>query len=153
MTSPQSESGRILRIIDANFNRISEGLRLLEEIARMLLDDVALTEQLKSLRHGLIRGDASFQERLLQARDSAGDVGMDIEVAGEDKGKELPTVLVANARRVQESLRVLEELAKTPGLPPELDSEKFKHARFALYTIEKELMAKLLGQIKDGKKT
>ena len=146
MTSPQSNSGRILRIIDANFNRISEGLRLLEEIARMLLDDAGLTQQLKSMRHDVIRSDDSFQEQLLQSRNSAGDVGVDIEVPGEEKGKSLPIVLVANARRVQESLRTLEELAKLPGLPPGFDSEKFKHARFSLYTIEQELMSRLLHQ-------
>lgn len=148
MPSSQSESNRILRIIDANFNRISEGLRLLEEIARLYLDDAALTQQLKSVRHDVIRGDVSFQKRLLQARDAAGDVGVDIEVAGEAKSKDLPIVLVANAKRVQESLRVLEELSKVPGSPAELDSEKFKHARFNLYTIEQELMAKLTSQDK-----
>ncbi|HLB27982.1 MAG TPA: hypothetical protein VJK47_02095 [Dehalococcoidales bacterium] len=152
MTSSKPDSSKILRIIDANFNRISEGLRLLEEIARMLLDDAGLTQQLKSLRHGIIRGDISFQQKLLQSRDSAGDVGIDIEVAGEEKGKELPIVLVANAKRVQESLRVLEELSKVPGVPPELESEKFKHARFKLYTIEQELMAKLLEQDKKADK-
>lgn len=151
MALPQSNSGRILRIIDANFNRISEGLRLLEEIARMLLDDAGLTQQLKTMRHDLIRGDVSFQEQLLQSRDSAGDVGVDLEVPGEENGKELPILLVANARRVQEALRVLEELSKLPGLPPELDSEKFKHARFKLYTIEQELMSRLLQQAQKEK--
>ena len=146
MTSPQSDSGRILRIIDVSFNRISEGLRLLEEIARFILDDAALTEQLKTLRHDVIRGDASFQEQLLQSRNSAGDVGIDIEVAGEDKGKELSIVLVANARRAQESLRTLEELAKLPRNPTGLDSAKFMHARFNLYIIEQELMSRLLRQ-------
>ncbi|MFC2010373.1 hypothetical protein ACFLUL_02185, partial [Chloroflexota bacterium] len=68
MTSPQSSSGKILRIIDASYNRISEGLRLLEEIARMLLDDATLTEKLKTMRHELIRGDTSSQQRLLQSR-------------------------------------------------------------------------------------
>lgn len=146
MTSPQSSS--ILRIIDVSFNRISEGLRLLEEIARFILDDASLTEQLKTLRHELIRGDASFQEQLLQSRNSTGDVGMDIEVAGEEKGKELPILLVANARRVQESLRTLEELAKLPGNPGGLDSAKFMHARFSLYAIEQELMSRLVRQEK-----
>jgi len=51
---------------------------------------------------------------------------------------------VANARRVQEALRVLEELAKVPDTTPELDSEKFKKARFNLYTIERTLLSKLL---------
>lgn len=147
-----SSSGKILRIIDANYNRISEGLRFLEEIARMLLDDAGLTEELKTLRHDLIRGDISFQAKLLQSRDSAGDVGIDIEVSGEEKGKELPILLVANARRVQESLRVLEELGKLPGLPAEFESEKFKHARFTLYIIEQKLMSRLLEQEKKGQK-
>jgi len=51
---------------------------------------------------------------------------------------------VANARRVQESLRILEELSKIPGTTPKLDPEKFKQARFALYTIEQKLLSKLL---------
>ncbi len=151
MTSQQSDSGRILRIIDANYNRISEGLRFLEEIARMFLDDGSLTQQLKTIRHDVIRGDVSFQTQLLKSRDSAGDVGIDIEVSGEEKEKELPILLVANAKRVQESLRVLEELAKLPGMPTGFDSERFKHARFNLYTIEQELMSRLLQQQKRGK--
>lgn len=143
MTSPRSSSQQVLRIIDANLNRIGEGLRLIEEIARLMLDDTALTGQLKTLRHELIRSDSSFQQRLLESRNAGGDVGADMEVAGEEKEKALPIVLVANARRVQESLRVLEELSKTPEAPAELESEKFKQARFNLYTIEQELMSRL----------
>ncbi|MFC2020966.1 thiamine phosphate synthase [Chloroflexota bacterium] len=144
----QSNQNQILRIMDANFNRIGEGLRLLEEIARLLLDDTDLTQQLKTMRHELIRGDASFQQQLLQSRNAAGDVGADMEVAGEEKRKEIPILVVANARRVQESLRTLEELAKLPDTPAELDSEKFKQARFNLYTIEQELMSRLMRQDK-----
>ena len=55
-----------------------------------------------------------------------------------------PIMVVANARRVQEALRILEELAKVPAATPQLDSEKFKQARFALYSIEQELLSKLL---------
>jgi hypothetical protein len=49
---------------------------------------------------------------------------------------------VANARRVQEALRVMEEIAKNPGIP--LESDKFKRTRFNLYTIEKKLFSKLM---------
>ena len=139
MASPQTS-----RIIDANLNRIGEGLRLLEDIARLLLDDAALTQQLKTMRHELIRGNLSFHQQLLQARNSTGDVGIDIKVLGEKQQRELPTIVIANSRRVQESLRILEELAKIPDITPELDSEKFKQARFDLYTIEQELLSKLL---------
>ena len=130
------------RIIDANLNRTGEGLRFLEDVGRLLLDDSDLSQQLKNLRHDLVRGDVSFNRRLLQSRDSEGDVGVDLEVPGEARQKELPDAVVANSRRVQESLRVLEEMAKLPGTA--LDPEKFKHARFTLYTLEKKLLFRLL---------
>ena len=148
MTSSDSTSRQTLRIIDANLNRIGEGLRLLEEIARLLLNDTTLTQQLKNMRHELLRGDWSFQQRLLSSRDSEEDVGVNLEVPGEEEQRELPTTVVANARRVQESLRTLEELAKIPGISSELDSEQFKQARFSLYTIEQNLLARLMRQDK-----
>ncbi len=148
MTSPEAQSKQTLRIIDASLNRVGEGLRLLEDIARLLLNDAFLTQQLKTMRHELIRGDRSFHQQLLQSRNSEGDVGTNIEVPGEEKERELPTTLVANARRVQESLRTLEELAKVPGTTPELDPDKFKQARFNLYTIEQKLLSRLLRQDK-----
>ena len=147
----ESISSQTLRIIDANLNRIGEGLRVLEEVARLLLDDAALTEQLKNMRHEMLRVDLPLQQRFVQARDSVGDVGVDLEVPGDVKHRELPATVVANARRVQEALRVMEELAKTPGTA--LDSEKFKQARFGLYTIEKALLARLLRRDRVAKLT
>jgi thiamine-phosphate pyrophosphorylase len=138
------------RIIDANLNRAGEGLHLLEEIARMMLNDAKLTQQLKAIRHEILRGDLAFNQQLIQSRDAESDVGFDIEV-GEDKQRELPVTVVANARRVQEALRILEEMAKLPGTRPELDAEKFKQARFALYTIEQQLLSKMLRQDKSAK--
>jgi len=148
MPSPEAISGQTLRIIDANLNRIGEGLRLLEDIARLLLNDAALTQQLKTMRHELVKGDWSFNKQLLQARNSEGDVGINIETPEQEKQRELPLMVVANARRVQESLRTLEELAKIPDITPKLDSEKFKQARFNLYSIERNLLSKLLRQDK-----
>ena len=133
-----------LRIVDANLNRIGEGLRVLEDIARLLLDDAGLSQQLKDMRHGMVKVGGTLQRQLLQARNSAGDVGADLEVGGEDKQRDLPATVMANARRVQEAMRVMEELAKLPGV--NLDGEKFKQARFKLYTIEKELLVRLLDQ-------
>lgn len=149
MSSAEAISPQTLRIIDANLNRLGEGLRFLEDVCRLLLNDTALTQQLKNMRHDTIRGEWSLHQQLLQARDSEGDVGIDLAVPGEQKQRELPITIVANARRVQESLRVMEELAKIPGIT--LDSEKFKQARFALYTIEKTLLSKLLRRDKINK--
>ena len=88
-------SNHTLRIIDANLNRIGEGLRFIEDVARMLLDDATLTQQLKSMRHEVVRNDWPLYQQLLQARDSESDVGVDIEVSGEEKQRELPASIVA----------------------------------------------------------
>ena len=132
----------MLRLIDANLNRMSEGLRTLEDVARFLLDDATLTAKLKSLRHGLAVEDASLKRNLLSARDSADDVGAFAEADSEAQRQDLPSIVTANARRVEESLRVLEEFAKLPEIM--LESARFKQARFALYEIERELTAKIL---------
>lgn len=130
---------KILRIVDANLNRIGEGLRFLEEIARLGLDDAALTRKLKLMRHELLTGSGFSARELAVARDAESDVGADVEEKSE---RDLESSIVANARRVQESLRVLEELAKLPELPG-WDTARFKRARFALYTIEKEILGGL----------
>jgi len=144
MSAPEVMSAKTLRIIDANLDRIGEGLRVLEDIARFILNDTPLNQQLKNLRHDLIRGDLSFHRRLLQARDARGDVGIDLAVNPQSAQRDLPSLVIANARRVQESLRVLEEMAKLPQWSSQLDSERFKHARFALYSIEQTLLFYLL---------
>ena len=148
MASPEVMSKQRLRIIDANLNRAGEGLRFLEDLARLILNDASLTQQLKTMRHEELIGDWPFNQQLLQSRNSEGDVGIDIEAPGEEKQRELPLTVVANARRIQESLRTLEELSKIPGTTPKLDPEKFKQARFALYTIEQTLLSKLSRQDK-----
>ncbi len=140
-----------LRIIDENLNRLSEGLRVLEDIARMLLNNAEITQQLKTLRHNLISADISFNKQLIQSRDSEKDVGARTVVAGEETNRSLADLLVANSKRTQESLRVLEEMAKLPAL--NLDSNNYKNARFEVYTVERNLLSKLLRQDKIKKLT
>ena len=135
-------SNQTLRIIDASLNRIGESLRLLEDVARFLLNDATLSKQLKAMRHELAPRKPSTKEQLLQARNSEGDIGVDIEVSQQTKKRELPATIIANARRAQESLRVIEELAKIPDI--DLKSDRFKRARFNLYDIEKALLSGVL---------
>jgi len=144
MASPRAPLQQILRIIDANLNRASEGLRVLEDLARLLLNDAALSQQLKTMRHELVKGDLPFNTELIQARDSEGDVGINTLAPGQEKPRELPIIVTVNARRVQQSLRTIEELSKTEDMTPKLDPEKFKQARFNLYSIERDLLSKLL---------
>lgn len=134
----------ILRIIDANLNRVAEGLRVIEDVARLGLNDGALSTELKAIRHGLVETGPDFQRDLLWSRDASGDVGRDTKIAGQSPDRDLEQAVIANSRRSQESLRVLEELAKTPGVGDRLDSEKCKQARFRVYAIEQLLLALLL---------
>jgi thiamine-phosphate pyrophosphorylase len=135
-----------LRIIDANINRTGEGLRVLEEFARLALSDTALTGRIKNMRHAILHIDAALQRRLISARNAAGDVGAGMTAAGDEKRRDPSETIIANARRVQESLRVLEEIAKEPAAG--LESGVYEKARFELYTIEKELLSKMLRQDK-----
>jgi thiamine-phosphate pyrophosphorylase len=129
----------MFRLIDANLNRLSEGLRLLEDVARFILNDATLSSRLKALRHDLLIKTESFQQTLLTARDAEGDV---TAFSKETMSRsDVNDVVTANARRVTESLRVLEEFAKLPDI--DLDPMKFKRARFEIYEIERELSGKV----------
>lgn len=134
----------MLRLIDANLDRIGEGLRLLEDVARFILNDPHISAELKSLRHELAVDDPALQKALLQARDSAGDVAAFAEEVTHRQN--LQSVIIANSKRVEESLRVVEEFAKLPEVT--LDSSRFKKARFDLYQIEKNMVSRLLRQDK-----
>ena len=139
----------MLRPVDANLNRVREGLRVLEEIARFVLNDQSLTHELRNLRHGLGEAAAPVQAELLSARDVAGDVA-----AAEEPGggrQDYVALVLANSRRVQESLRVLEEFAQLPEMAPILDWSRFSRARFAVYALEQRLLSRLLRREKAQK--
>jgi len=135
-----------LRIIDANCNRIGEGLRFLEDIARFILNDAQLSHELKTTRHSLIDSLSNFGAESLSARDPTGDIGQNIKSIGQHH--DLASLVTANAKRVEEALRVTEELAKLPDISPTLSAKQFEQARFTVYLLERELLAKLLRQAK-----
>jgi thiamine-phosphate pyrophosphorylase len=135
-------------MIDVNLNRSSEGLRVLEDVARFLLNDAELSQRLKSLRHDLGRETKSLSVVLLSQRDSEHDVGRphskDKELIMEATSlRGLLDLVTANAKRVEESLRVVEELAKLPRISTMLNSASFEQTRFALYTLERDLISRI----------
>jgi len=131
---------QILRIIDANCNRISEGLRFLEDIARFLLDDAALSQKLKTMRHNLVTSLSQFGTSLISQRNAKTDVGAGRVIK---HSQDISTLVTANARRVEEALRVVEELSKLPELSAILHSKDFEKARFNLYTLQREMVSRL----------
>lgn len=129
------------RIIDANYNRVSEGLRVLEDIARMILNDAVLSKKLKSMRHKL-RDDIANNIELISHRDAENDVGSGLEPLTEQS--DLVSIVRANSRRIEEGLRVLEEVSKLPDVNISLRSNEFKQSRFEIYTLEREIASKVL---------
>ena len=147
MEQPESSSKRILRIIDANLDRAGEGLRVLEDLARFGLDDADLSKRLKETRHRLLTAVWIPQAKLLDARNSGRDVGADLETADQQQPRDLPDTVVANARRVQEALRVIEEMAVYTGQ----DAAPFRQARFELYKLEQPLFSQLVRRDKTAR--
>ncbi len=121
---------KIERLIDANLNRLKEGIRVIEDINRYIKDDATLAYELKQLRHKLQK--AYNKERLFH-RDIEGDV-LKESIESELERSSVDDLIVANFSRTQESSRVLEESFKLTD--PSM-SELFKHIRYELYGLEK----------------
>jgi thiamine-phosphate pyrophosphorylase len=138
------ETKAVWRILDAGLNRVREGLRVLEDHARFAVNSPEITRQLKSMRHRIVEAEQFLlQGRLnnsvrpdfgISSRDTLSDVGTQITTAGEQSRGSLNDVVTANYRRIQESLRSLEEFSKVVSLPFAM---KIKQCRYELYTIEK----------------
>jgi len=128
----------IYRIIDANFNRAREALRVMEEVGRFALNHPGLSARAKELRHQLCRAVGQLPaERLLSCRDSVQDVGMETRVTGQHRRGSLEDCLTAGSKRLSEALRVLTETIQT--LDPDL-SQTIEIIRFKGYKLEKDLV-------------
>jgi len=129
-----------LRIIDANYNRSKEALRVIEDIFRFLWEDKTLFRKTKLLRHSLTYPfkDKTIFKKMLAQRDSHRDIGMPVDNL-ELKRKNIEDVLYANLQRAKESIRVLEEVFKI------IDKKivyEFKSIRYNLYSLEKNVNKK-----------
>ncbi len=131
----QSFEPALYRVIDANLNRLKEGVRVIEDIARYVNNDRSLATKLKEIRHQSRIDDL---HSLLSSRDSVNDV-LRPTVTSEMNRDSLESIIIANYKRAQESSRVLEEIYKI--VDPAL-SENFKSLRYALYQLEKENILK-----------
>lgn len=130
----------VLRIIDANFNRSREGLRVCEDVARFVLNAPRLTKELKSVRHdisSILKDSVIKSGKLFESRDSEGDVGRRPKHKSEMARSNPTDIFEANIERVKESIRVLEEFTK---LIDERVSARFSDLRYRVYGIEKRAL-------------
>lgn len=122
-----------LRLIDANLNRLREGIRVVEDIFRYVYNDKQMATKLKNLRH---QSRIDKYDELLSSRDIINDC-LKQTTKSEALRDDLHSILIANFKRAQESSRVLEEFTK---LESTNSSEVFKNIRYELYDLEKALI-------------
>ena len=125
------------RILDANFNRTKEGLRVCEDVCRYILDAKSSTRNYKAVRHQLteIATELNISE-WVRSRDITGDVGR-LSTTAEFRRKGAMDIFYANSQRVKESIRVLEEFTK---LRNKQLAEKLKKLRYKVYALEKNII-------------
>lgn len=131
-----------LRIVDANYNRAKEAMRVCEDIIRFSRNNTQLTKRWKTCRHDLTQALFQFPapyQRLLESRESVRDVGRSSVIRDKKKTVKIKDLLAANIKRSQEALRVLEEFSKITA--PKV-SGKFQKIRFKLYDLEKVTFSK-----------
>lgn len=139
----------LARMIDANLNRTSEGLRVLEDAARFHLDSLELCSACKSARHGLRQfadelaatGPAFDRLARLASRDTPGDVGTEVSTESEMARHSMSELAAAAGARTAEALRVLEESAKLAGSVAA--AQRAKSLRYEVYELSRRILVAL----------
>ena len=133
----KSPDKSLYRILDANFNRAKEGLRVCEDLCRYVWDQKTLTRTFKDLRHELTEIISALDiQKTIEARHIQGDVGRDTSLS-ESKRVDVRAVFYANSQRIKESLRVLEEITKLIDAGV---SFQLKALRYKVYALEQKVL-------------
>lgn len=128
---------KVYRMIDANLNRISEGLRVLEDIARFTMDNKHTSKKIRELRHKVRK---TFDvENLIISRNIISDVGIETTKNSKlDFKSDIKQLILSNYKRVQEGLRVVEDSLKI--LDYNLESKIYEEIRYESYKLEKDMI-------------
>jgi thiamine-phosphate pyrophosphorylase len=125
------------RIIDANFNRAREALRVMEDYCRFVLNCASLSGRAKELRHQLSALVARLDaDRLLCSRDTPGDVGIGQKIDSALGRTDLKDTLTAAGKRLPEALRVLAETLRPAD---QALAEQIERLRYDAYRLEKDI--------------
>ena len=128
----------VWRIIDANFNRAREAIRLVEEYCRFALNSTQLTGRARQLRHELSRAIGGLETgKLISARDTLGDVGVGRTVKSQLERRDLRDSFTAGCKRLTEALRAVAEAIRVENRPV---AEMVEKLRYDAYTLEKDIV-------------
>lgn len=123
----------IYRIIDANINRASEALRVIEDWSRFAKNNALISNKLKNIRHSL-NTHFSSPNGLIQSRESINDVGRNL--TNTSSKNSIKNIIRANCKRAEEALRVLAEYGQLLNI----NTKTLEENRYEIYNIEKELL-------------
>ena len=127
-----------LRILDAAANRAREGLRVVEDYTRFILNDAHLSRLLKEIRHELAAALRPLGSDTWHAlRDTPGDVGTSVSTPAESQRNSESDVVRASLKRLCEALRSLEEYGKLIDVPA---ASAIEGLRYRCYTVEKAIL-------------
>ena len=130
-----AKDSKVWRLLDATANRAREGLRVVEDTARFVLDEPQASSELRQLRHRLDQLVRRHYGTLLQHRDVETDSGRGNIALRHRQG--VPALLAANFKRCEEALRVLEEYGRVMSPATVQGLQKL---RFNVYQWEKKLL-------------
>lgn len=127
-----------LRVIDANFNRAKEGLRVVEDVFRFVFEHDGMRKKTRNIRHALerIRKEKVIYDAAVVGRNTKSDLGRHLDSL-ETQRKNTSDILYSNFQRAKESLRVLEEFLK---LVASVQVSQVKRLRYRVYALEKEAL-------------
>lgn len=133
------------RLLDANINRVCEGLRVLEDWYRFACPRPELVSLCKSLRHKIRNQPArlfpDLPTLMLSRRNSPGDCGPQVTDRLQSIGAtqkihmEANSLITANCKRIEEGLRSLEEISRQIGQAGLADL--FGDCRYQSYELER----------------
>lgn len=131
----------VWRVLDVNANRAAEGLRTIEDVARVIREDPVASLWAKSLRHDLASAVSKLdRSQRLAARSTETDAGTGHTTDTEGERADWKAIISAACERVGQSLRCMEEFSKLVDASVGLD---FKSLRYRAYDVLAQLELKL----------
>jgi thiamine-phosphate pyrophosphorylase len=127
----------ILRILDANLNRVAEALRVAEEACRFHWNLPGFAAELKEMRHRALAAvckGGEFRKDRFAFRDIEGDVGR--ATPSPSGSGDAADMAFRNLERAKEAVRTLEEASRIES--PQAAAE-LQEIRYHLYALEKGL--------------
>lgn len=129
----------VYRVLDVNFNRSREALRVLEDVCRFRVADREAAWTCKELRRSLAEAARPVQRHLVSSRNINHDIGQDFDRAGKTT-RSVSAMVQANVRRLQEALRSIEEHGRV--VDPKLSNAAYR-LRFQAYRLEQAILPRL----------